>query len=110
MTQPATRKDIGDLLDPDNERTRKQLADVTLHALDATLKGLASGEIRCDYAIHYAATSMGYLLAGCVEQASFAARQAVATYALSGDVPPASATQLLVGLKRLRRLRAKEGS
>ena len=49
-----------------------------MDALEATLKGIAAGEIRSDYAIHYAATAMGYLLAGCPEEAAWAARQAVA--------------------------------
>ena len=76
-----------------------------MDALEATLKGIAAGEIRSDYAIHYAATAMGYLLAGCPEEAAWAARQAVAPYALPAAMRRASAIELLAGVAQLRSLR-----
>lgn len=105
MDKLKTRADIDEFLRPRRGQRPSDLPALTMDALKATLKGLAAGEIRCDYAIRYAATAMGYLLADCPVQAAWAARQAVASYALPPATRQASATELLAGVAQLRLLR-----
>jgi|GEM_PF-6778754 len=105
MDKPLTRADIDEFLQPRPGQDSIQLASLAMDGLEATLKGVAAGEIRSDYAIHYAATALGYLLAGCFEQAAWAARQAAAPCAIPAAARKASAGELLSGVARLRSLR-----
>lgn len=105
MDKPLTRAEIDELLTPHPGQGSSQLAGLAMDGLEATLKAIAAGEFRSDYAIHYAATAMGYLLAGCPVEAAWAARQAVAPHALPAATRRASATELLAGVARLRSLR-----
>ena len=107
MEKPLTRSQIDELLRPRAGQVSSQLDGLTMDALEATRKGTAAGEFRSDYAIHYAATAMGYLLAGCTEQAAWAARQAVAPYALPAATRQASPAELLAGVAKLCLLRRK---
>lgn len=103
MQKLTTRKEIGEFLEPGPKRDRQSLASLTMDALEATLKGLEAGTIRCDYARDYAAMAMGYLLSGCPEDAAWAARQAVMSEAIGKGFESASASELLVGVAKLRR-------
>ncbi len=104
MDKRLTRTEIDALLQPRDDLSSGEFADIVIAGIEATLEGIAAGEIRTDYAISYTAMAMGYLLAGRSEPAAWAARQAVALHALSGQ-PPASADELLAGVARLRSLR-----
>lgn len=107
MDKPLNRAEIDELLTPRPGQGSSQLAGLTMEGLEATLKGIAAGEFRSGYAIHYAATAMGYLLAGCTEQAAWAARQAVAPYALPAAARQALPAELLAGVAKLRLLPRK---
>jgi hypothetical protein len=104
MEKPLTRTEISEMLRPRPNGESGQFAVLTLDALEATLRGIAAGEIPSGHAIHAAATSMGYLVAGCTEQAARAARQAVVPCALPATSRQASAAELLSGVAQLRTL------
>lgn len=102
MSKHLTRAEIGELLRPRRGQPQDKLVDLTIEGLTATLNSIAAGERSHDYAIESAATAIGYLLAGCTEHATRAARQAVTPYALSAASRQASAAELLTGLVKLR--------
>ena len=82
MTKKAlTRAEIAEMLRPRPGQTADELASVTLDALEAALEGIAAGTFPGGYTIDSAASAIGYLLAGCTEQAARAARQIVTPYA-----------------------------
>lgn len=81
-----TRAEIGELLRPRTGRQPDEVARLTLDGLEAVLKGIAAGDIPGGHTIDAAAVALGYLLAGCTEQAARAARQVVIPYALTRGV------------------------
>ena len=103
MAKRMTRNEIDTLLQPRNDLSSDELAKIAIAGIEATLQGIAAGDIRTDYAIRYTAIAMGYLLADCSAPAVWAARQAIALHALSNQ-PPASAAELSAGVAKLRSL------
>jgi len=97
-----SRAEIAELLRPRPGQTPEEVASLTAHALEAALRGIAAGSIPGGYTINEAAAAIGYLLAGCPEQAARAARQIVTPYALPPASRQASPAELLAGLSRLR--------
>lgn len=97
-----TRSEIGELLRPSPGQAADELIGLTLHGLEAALEGIAAGSIPAGYTIDAAAAAIGYLLAGCTEQAARAARQVVNPYALPPASRQATAAELLAGVARLR--------
>jgi hypothetical protein len=102
-TKTMTRAEIGELLRPRPEQTADELAALTLEGLGAALRNIEAGEMPSD-TLHYAAAAIGYLLAGSVAQAARSARQVVVPQALTAVSPPATPTELLAGVGRVRAL------
>ena len=103
-----TRAEIDALLRPRAGQTTSELADLTLDGLEAALKGIAAGDIPGGHTIDAAAAAIGYLLAGCMEQAARAARQVAVPYALPAASRQATAMELLAGVAQLRSLRHRD--
>lgn len=102
-----TRAEIGELLRPRAGQKPDELSSVTLDGLEAALEGIAAGDIPRGYTIDAAAAAIGYLLAGCMEQAARAARQVVVPAALPAASRQATAAELLTALAQLRSLTRK---
>ena len=103
MTKKAlTRAEIAEMLRPRPGQSADELTTATPDGLHAALEGIAAGSIAGGYTIESAASAIGYLLAGCTEQAARAARQIVTPYALPAASRQATPDELLGGVARLR--------
>lgn len=104
MKVQLTRAEIAESLRPRPGQRPDELARLTFDGLEDILRGIVAEEFPRGHAIGEVAAAMGFLLAGCIEQAARAARQAVTPHALPAASQPASAADLLAGVVRLRSL------
>jgi hypothetical protein len=70
-------------------------------ALRLILAGIEAKEFRQEYALYFVATSMGFLTAGCHEEAARAAEQAISVVALPAAERRVTPADLLRGLDAL---------
>lgn len=104
MDKNLTRSEIGNLFQPRPKESPRDAARRTLDAMDATVSAIEAGEIRHAYSVESLATAMGYLLVGCLDGATRAARQSISPEAVSAKVNYPSADELRAGTATIRSL------
>jgi hypothetical protein len=72
-----------------------------VQALRLILAGIEAKEFRQEYALYFVATAMGFIAAGCYEEAARAAEQAITGVALPAAERRVTTTDLLRGLDAL---------
>jgi hypothetical protein len=92
------KKAIQDLLRVTPSDSESTVRGNLIQALRLILAGIEAKEFRQEYALYFVATAMGFIAAGCYEEAARAAEQAISVVALPAAEHRATPADLLRGL------------